>query len=107
LEKPVPSAGFFICPHPSQLGFAPQTPRCDTFPLQRLRREGEGSWRMLRGEKRFAKGERNGPVDHFERRTPRAWASGRTALRNAALEFQTRSCLPGREENSPSGRSCL
>jgi NAD(P)-dependent dehydrogenase (short-subunit alcohol dehydrogenase family) len=31
----------------------------------------------LRGEERFAEGERNGPVDHFERRTPRAWASGR------------------------------
>jgi hypothetical protein len=29
------------------------------------------------GEARFAKGERNGPVDHFEQRTPRAWASGR------------------------------
>jgi len=32
---------------------------------------------MLSSEKRFAKGERNGPVDHSERRTPRAWASGR------------------------------
>jgi hypothetical protein len=24
--------GFISRPHPSQLGFAPQTPRCDTFP---------------------------------------------------------------------------
>ncbi|HEY5084220.1 MAG TPA: hypothetical protein VII48_06865 [Rhizomicrobium sp.] len=29
------------------------------------------------GEKRFAAGERNGPVDRFERRALRAWASGR------------------------------
>ncbi|HEX4105778.1 MAG TPA: hypothetical protein VHX92_06060, partial [Rhizomicrobium sp.] len=29
------------------------------------------------GEKRFAAGERNGPVDRFGRRVPRAWASGR------------------------------
>jgi hypothetical protein len=42
---------------------------------------------MLKGEERFANGERNGPVDHFEQRTPRAQASGRTALRNAALEL--------------------
>jgi hypothetical protein len=27
---------------------------------------------LSKGEKRFAKGERNGPVDHFERRTPEA-----------------------------------
>jgi hypothetical protein len=29
-----------------------------------------------RREKRFAEGERNGPLDHSERRTPRAQASG-------------------------------
>jgi hypothetical protein len=28
-------------------------------------------------EERFAGGERNGPVDHSERRTPRTWASAR------------------------------
>src|SRR5438477_622315 len=40
--------GLFDYPHPSQLGFAKsQTPRCDTFPLQRLRREGERTFRML------------------------------------------------------------
>jgi hypothetical protein len=33
------------------------------------------------GEERFAEGERNGPVDHFERRTPRAKASGREQTR--------------------------
>ena len=34
---------FFNDPHPSQLGFAPQTPRCDTFPLPMLRMKEEGS----------------------------------------------------------------
>ena len=35
-------------PHPSQLRSAPQTLRCDTFPLSVLRTKGEGSCRMLR-----------------------------------------------------------
>jgi hypothetical protein len=46
-EKPAPSAGFFIDPHPSQLRSASQTLRCDTFPLLVLRTKGEGSFRML------------------------------------------------------------
>jgi hypothetical protein len=47
MEKPVPSAGFFVDPHPSQLESASPISRCDTFPLLVLRTKGEGSWRML------------------------------------------------------------
>jgi hypothetical protein len=32
---------------------------------------------LSKGEARFAEGERNGPVDHFEQRTPEAQAKGR------------------------------
>src|SRR5689334_6202436 len=35
-------------------GPTPRTLRCDTFPLQRLRREGEGSCRMLHVAPRYA-----------------------------------------------------
>src|SRR3954468_4920620 len=38
----------------------------------------QGGLRPRRGEEWSAAGGRNGPVDHFERRTPRAQASGRT-----------------------------
>jgi hypothetical protein len=53
---PHPSQIVFIFdPHPSQLGFAKsQTPRCDTFPLLRLRREGEGIYRKLNIARRNA-----------------------------------------------------
>jgi hypothetical protein len=44
----------FVDPHPSQLRSASPTLRCDTFPLQWLRHEGEGSWRMLRAALRNA-----------------------------------------------------
>jgi len=50
------------------------------------------------GEERFAEGKQNGPGDHFERRTPRAWASGRTAARNARLALdQISHPLPGKK----------
>jgi hypothetical protein len=39
------------------------------------------------GEKRFAKGERNGPVDHFERRTPEAKAKGGNAAPSKGQYF--------------------
>jgi len=44
---------FFYDPHPSQLESAPPISRCDTFPLQRLRREGEGIFRMLNVARRL------------------------------------------------------
>src|SRR3954463_5227240 len=40
-----------------------------------MARASRRKW-LRNSEERFATGERNGPVDHFERRTPRAWASG-------------------------------
>src|SRR5690348_11389795 len=48
------------------------------------------------GEERFAQGERNGPVDHFERRTPRAWASGRIAARSEAASERSGGHFAGR-----------
>jgi hypothetical protein len=36
------------------------------------RAKTEGGWRWRWGEARLAEGERNGPEDHFEQRTPRA-----------------------------------
>src|SRR6202034_638202 len=48
---------------------------------------------VARGEPRPRSG-RNGPVDHFERRTPRAWASGRGKPRNLASHCAR--CYAGR-----------
>src|SRR6185437_3457301 len=50
-------------------------------PCRRAKRATAAPRYSFKGEERSAKGGRNGPVDHFERRTPRAWASGRPARR--------------------------
>src|SRR5262249_17347398 len=71
------------------------------------------SLRMLKGEERSAEGGRNGPVDHFERRTPRAWASDRTEgagggrCRNESEKRQRTSAEPIRVATEGGNKSKL
>src|SRR6266404_4254983 len=84
---------YLLNPHPSQLESAPPISRCDTFPLQWLRHEGEGSWRMLNVAPRCAAleldafPEEAGPLWSAPCRISLAWPPFRPGLSPAWPHF--------------------